>query len=258
MIEARNVSQDWIGATSSSKGRHNMSVKQILPGLYQITTTGLNVFLIDSGELILVDVGPPNNAKAIQKAVQAIGRQITDIRHILVTHCHRDHAGSLAAVKQITGAPAYMHPIGAAAVRMGKTRWENSTPPPNLLAKIIFNTITFRLAHGEGFEPAAVEYEVQDGDVIPIAGGIRAIHVPGHSGGQLAFLWEKNGGVLFVAEAAFIAFSLGPPFAYEDFEEVKGSLAKIAALDFDTACFCHGKTIVHGASDMFKQKWGTI
>jgi len=43
-----------------------MSVKQILPGLYQITTTGINVFLIDSGELILVDVGPPNNAKAIR------------------------------------------------------------------------------------------------------------------------------------------------------------------------------------------------
>jgi glyoxylase-like metal-dependent hydrolase (beta-lactamase superfamily II) len=234
-----------------------MSIKQISPGLYQISTTGNNAFLIDSGELILVDVGPPNNAKAIQKAVQAIGRQMTDIRHILVTHCHRDHAGSLAAVKQITDAPAYMHPIDAAAVRMGKTRWENSTPPPNLLAKIVFHTIAFRLAHGAGFEPAEVEYEVQDGAVLPIAGGIRAIHVPGHSGGQLAFLWEKNGGVLFAAEAAFISFRLGPPFVYEDFEEVMRSLAKLAALDFDTACFCHGKTIVHGASDRFKQKWGT-
>jgi glyoxylase-like metal-dependent hydrolase (beta-lactamase superfamily II) len=61
-----------------------------------------------------VDVGDPNNTKAIQKAVQAISRQMSDIRHILVTHCHRDHAGSLAAVKQITGAPAYMHPIDAA------------------------------------------------------------------------------------------------------------------------------------------------
>ena len=235
-----------------------MSVKQILPGLYQISSMGNNVFLMNSGELILVDVGTPNNTQAIQEAVQAIGRQITDIQHILVTHCHRDHAGNLAAVKQITGAPAYMHPIAAAAVRTGKTRWDYATSPPNLVKKIVFHTIGFRLAHGAGIEPAAVEYEVQDGEVIPVAGGIRAIHVPGHSGGQLAFLWENNGGVLFAAEAASNAFGLVPAFAYEDFEEMMRSLAKIAALDFDTACFCHGQTIVHGASAKFKQKWGTI
>lgn len=135
-----------------------MSVKQLLPGLYQISTMGINVFLIDSGELILVDVGPPNNAKAIQKAVQAIGRQITDIRHILVTHCHRDHAGSLAAVKQITGAPAYMHPIGAAAVRMGKTRRDYAKPAPGLINKLVVPIGIRLLAHGAGIEPAAVEY----------------------------------------------------------------------------------------------------
>lgn len=234
-----------------------MSVKQILPGLFQISNKGLNVFLIDQGELILVDVGPPNNAKAIQSAVQEMGREITDIRHILVTHCHRDHAGSLASVKQITGAPTYMHRIAAAAVRSGETRLGSAKPPPNLFGKIAFDTITVRLAHGAGIEPAEVEYEVQDGEVIPIAGGIRAIHVPGHSGGQLAFLWEKNDGVLFATESAFNAFGLHHAYVYEDLEEVMRSLAKLAALDFDTACFCHGKTIVHGASARFRQKWGT-
>jgi glyoxylase-like metal-dependent hydrolase (beta-lactamase superfamily II) len=235
-----------------------MSVKQILPGLYQISASFSNVFLIDSGELTLVDVGPPNSTKAIQKAVQAIGRQMTDIRHILVTHCHRDHAGSLAAVKQITGAPAYMHPIEAAAVRMGKTRRDYAKPAPGLFNTIGFRTIGVRVTHGAGIEPAVVEYEVQDGDVIPIAGGIRAIYVPGHSGGQLAFLWEKNGGVLFAAEAALNFFNLIPATVYEDFEEVMRSLAKLAALNFDTTCFCHGKTIVQGASAIFKQKWGTM
>lgn len=151
-----------------------------------------------------------------------------------------------------------MHPIAAAAVRTGKTRLDKARPAPGLLTKIVFHTINFRLAHGAAIEPSAVEYEVQDGEVIPIAGGIRAIHVPGHSGGQLAFLWEKSDGVLFVAEAAFITFGLSPPYVYEDFEEVKRSLAKIAALDFDTACFCHGKTIIHGASARFKHEWGTM
>ena len=135
---------------------------------------------------------------------------------------------------------------------------EYTRPVPGLLTKIAFNTIIIHFAHGSGIKPAEVEYEVQDGDVIPIAGGIRAIHVPGHSGGQLAFLWEKNGGVLFAAEAASINFGLSLPFFYEDHEEAMGSLAKIATFDFDTAGFCHGKTIVHGASAQFKQKWGPI
>jgi len=237
-----------------------MSMKQILPGLYQIAASFSNVFVIDSGELTLVDVGPPNSTKVIQKAVQAIGRQMTDIRHILVTHCHRDHAGSLAAVKQLTGAPAYMHPIDAAAIRMGKTRRDYAKPAPGLfnLNRIGFRTIGVRVTHGAGIEPAAVEYEIQDGDVLPIAEGIRAIHAPGHSGGQLAFLWEKNGRVLFAGEAAINFFNLVPATVYEDFEEVMRNLAKFAALDFDTACFCHGKTIVHGASAIFKQKWGTM
>ena len=105
-----------------------MSVKQISPGVYQISPSYYNVYLIDSDELILVDVGDPNSANAIQKAVQSIGKQMTDICHILLTHCHRDHAGGLAKIKQMTGAPVYMHPIEATAVRKGETRREFFKP----------------------------------------------------------------------------------------------------------------------------------
>lgn len=235
-----------------------MSVKQIVPGVYQISPSYYNVYLIDSEELILVDVGDPKSANAIQSAVESIGRQMTDIRHVLLTHCHRDHAGGLAKVKQMTGAPVYMHPIAASAVRKGETRREYTKPAPGLINKLIVPVVSGLLTHGNGIEPADVENEVQDGDVIPIAGGIRAIHVPGHSAGQLAFLWEKNGGVLFAAEAAFNNFGITPSVVTEDYEEAIRSLKKIAALDFDTACFCHGNAIVHGASSRFKQKWGTM
>ena len=235
-----------------------MSVKQIVPGVYQISPSYYNVYLIDSDELILVDVGDPNSANAIQNAVWSIGKQMTDIRHILLTHCHRDHAGGLAKIKRMTGAPVYMHPLEAAAVRKGETRREYAKPAPGLINKLIVPIVGGLLAHGNGIEPAEVENEVQDGDVIPIVGGIRVIHVPGHSAGQLAFLWDKNGGVLFAAEAAFNTFGIVPSNMGEDFEEAIRSLEKIATLDFDTACFCHGKAIIHGASSRFKQKYGTM
>jgi len=153
-------------AARSSKGVHVMSVKQISPGVYQISPSISNVYLIDSDELILVDVGDPKSANAIQKAVQSIGKQMTDIRHILLTHCHRDHAGGLAKIKQMTGAPVYMHPIEATAVRKGETRREFFKPAPGLIPKIIVPILTGPLAHGNGIEPADVENEVQDGDVL--------------------------------------------------------------------------------------------
>jgi glyoxylase-like metal-dependent hydrolase (beta-lactamase superfamily II) len=39
-------------------------------------------------------------------------------------------------------------------------------------------------------------------------------------------------------------------------ETGKRSLAKLAALDFDVACFGHGNPIVEGAADRFRKKWG--
>lgn len=231
-----------------------MSVKQIVPGLYAIPLGGVNAFLIASDELILVDTGVMKSADKILDAVQATGRQATDIKHILVTHWHPDHAGSLAALKRLTGAPAYMHPADAAVVRTGKAPMDLK-PAPGLINQILFRVV---IGAGEvAYDPAEVDHEVQDGDELPLAGGIHAIHVPGHCAGQLAFLWEKHGGVLFAADAASNVVRLGYSLGYQDFEEGKRSLSKLAALDFEIACFGHGKTIMPGASAKFKQKWGT-
>lgn len=229
-----------------------MAVKQVAPGLYTIPLGPVNAFLIDADGLTLVDTGYARSAEKVLAAVQAIGRQPTDIQHILVTHCHPDHAGSLAALKQITGAPATMHPLDAAVVRTGKVP-PHLKPGPGLV-----NNILFRLFIGFGpaeYDAAEIEHEVHDGDELAIAGGIRAIHVPGHCAGQLAFLWPEHGGVLFAADTASNMLGLGYSLGYEDLEEGRRSLAKIAALDFEIACFGHGQAIVQGASRRFRQKW---
>jgi glyoxylase-like metal-dependent hydrolase (beta-lactamase superfamily II) len=109
---------------------------------------------------------------------------------------------------------------------------------------------------GAEYDPAEIEHEVRDGEELPIAGGIRAIHLPGHSAGQLAFLWGEHGGVLFAGDAASNRTRLGYSLGYRDFEQGKRDLMRLAALDFDVACFAHGEAIVGGASARFRQKWG--
>ena len=176
------------------------------------------------------------------------------MRHILATHCHADHAGGLAELKDATGAPAYMYPTDAEMVRVGRAL-RPLTPTPGLL-----NRATFWLFLRNGPEtlPAtAVEHEVTDGKVLPLAGGIRAVHVPGHCAGQLAFLWPRHGGVLFAADAAAnVAGLLGLSPGYEDLEEGKRSAEKLTALNFEAACFGHGPAIRRGAWARFRKAYG--
>jgi glyoxylase-like metal-dependent hydrolase (beta-lactamase superfamily II) len=232
----------------------NVVTKQIVPGVYAIPLGPVNAFLIDEpGNLTLIDTGIPNSSQKILQAVQEIGRRPADVRHILVTHCHTDHSGSLAELKQATGAPAYMHPADAAMVRLGRTT-RPMTPSPGLIPRLM--VALFMRAAPTTILPTAIEYEVNDGAELPVAGGIKAIHAPGHCAGQLVFLWPRHGGVLFAADTASHMIRLGFSFIYEDLAEGQRSLTKVASQEFEVACFGHGSAIVGGAANQFRQKFG--
>jgi len=231
-----------------------MALKEIVPDLFQISLGMVNAFLIDSDDgLTLIDTGVAGSSEKILQAIRMLGRQPADLQHILVTHCHGDHTGSLAELKEKSDALAYMHLEDAAMVRVGQTM-RPVTPAPNLIAKILFRLFINRSGHNM-VAPAGIEQEVTDGQELPIAGGLTAIHVPGHCAGQLAFLWPQHGGVLFVADAAANIIRLGWSIVYEDLAEGKRSLAKLAGLEFETACFGHGKPIIRGASERFRRQW---
>ena len=103
-------------------------------------------------------------------------------------------------------------------------------------------------------EPIAVEHEVLDGETLPFA-GLRAVHTPGHTAGHLALLLPRDGGVLFVGDAAtnFLRLGYGP--IYEDVGAGRESLAKLAALDFEVAAFAHGRAILAHAGERFRARW---
>jgi glyoxylase-like metal-dependent hydrolase (beta-lactamase superfamily II) len=230
-----------------------MAAKVVVPGLWKVSLGIVNAFLLESNNgLALIDTGVPGSVEKILDAVRALGRAPADIQHILVTHCHIDHAGSLAELKRLTGAPATMHPENAAMVRTGKTL-RPLTPAPGLINGRL-GRLLLRFA-GAGIEAAEVEHEIQDGETLSIAGGLRAVHVPGHCAGQLAFWWPHHGGVLIAADAAANLFGLALHPVYEDLAEGERSLAKLAALEFEVACFGHGRLIRSGASGRFRQKW---
>ena len=228
-----------------------MAVRQVLPGLWQVGLGPVNAFLIDVGELTLIDTGVPGSAARITAAVESLGKSVTDIRHILITHCHPDHAGSVAEIKRLSGAPVYMHSADASLVRKGEAK-RPMRAAPGLLRGVLFNLFVSRAP--QHIQPCPVDYEIDGGTTLPIAGGLTALHAPGHCAGQLVFLWRRRN-VLFAADAASNMPVFGLSLGYEDLQEGLRSLAMIASLDFDVACFGHGRAMVGGASAEFRRKW---
>jgi glyoxylase-like metal-dependent hydrolase (beta-lactamase superfamily II) len=120
---------------------------------------------------------------------------------------------------------------------------------PGLMRKIFFTAF---VAFNSGkIEPSVVDREIDDGTELPIAGGLKAIHVPGHCAGQLAFLWPRRR-LLFAADACSNMMGLGYSLGYEDLALGQRALSKLVAFDFDVAVFGHGNPITTGASQKFR------
>jgi glyoxylase-like metal-dependent hydrolase (beta-lactamase superfamily II) len=228
----------------------------VVPRVYRfkIRMGYVNAYLIAADGLTLVDSGLTGQAGTIEKAIVEAGQAPTELQHILITHHHSDHTGSLAALVGATGAKAYVHPLDAPITRGDAPV---SRPNPKVLLGRILGPLIMRLQPSR-MPGVAIEREVSDGDQLPVAGGIQVIHTPGHTAGHVSYLWPQNGGVLFAGDAAGNFLGLGPPVGAggmftEDHDQAKESFRKLAGLEFDTACFGHGGPIRGKAHAAFRR-----
>ncbi len=228
-----------------------MATKQIAPGCFEISLGAVNVFLLESENgWALIDTGFAASTDRILAAFQQLGHSPTDIRHIIITHAHPDHIGSLAALQHATRATTYIHPADAAIARSG-TGFRPLTPAPGLMNGLMFRLFVRTNAK---VDAAAIDHEINAGDLLPFAGGLTAVHTPGHCAGHLAFHWPRQR-MLFAGDACGNLPRLGWSVGYEDIRVGKQSLEQLAKLDFDIACFGHGRAIQNDAAKQFRKRW---
>lgn len=229
--------------------------REVAPGVHEVPLGIVNAFLLeDRGAVVVVDTGRFGSGQRLLAAIGEIGRRPRDVRAILVTHCHADHSGSLAVVKEVSGAPAQMHAADAELVRRGQAM-RPSRPSPSLLGVLTRLGAPVMRKRFDRVPPASIETEIGDGYELPFLGGVRAIATPGHTAGHLSFLWPA-GGVLIAGDACANLGGLGLSTLYEDLETGRRSLARLAGLEFESACFGHGRSIRTGAAERFRRKWG--
>jgi metallo-beta-lactamase class B len=121
---------------------------RIYGNTYYVGTRGLTALLVTGGEgHVLIDAGLPNTAPVILENVRALGFAATDIKLILNSHAHYDHAGGIRALQLASGARVVLSEASAAAVERGKAVEDD---PQHAIA-FDFPAVpeVTRVAHGE-------------------------------------------------------------------------------------------------------------
>lgn len=210
----------------------------LAPGVVRIPTLGdfINSFAFTDvdGSVTLVDCGLKRAPARIVAGLAYIGKRPRDVTRIIPTHAHADHAGGASAMLGATGVAGIdAHEADADYLRQG-------SPPPR-------DTTTtggriFDRLPASGFSPVPVASELKHGDLIPVAGGIRVVHTPGHTPGHVSLLHEASG-VLITGDSIFNIWSRRTwPLAgfCTSFAQSKATAVILADLDYGIAAFTHG------------------
>lgn len=212
-------------------------MQEVIPNVY--TFTGLlvgRVYLLRDPEgLTIVDAGLSSASGKILAQLAKAGHQPSDVKRILITHAHPDHAGGLSALQQATGAQVLCHALEKPVIQgeIPIPRRESGLRPPKVILK-----------------PAPVGQTLDDGAVLPILGGLQAVFTPGHAPGHLAF-WLTEHRLLMTGDVIFYMLNrmtLPIPMATVDMAENKRSVRKLVDLQPDTVMFGHGQPIVGQAA----------
>ena len=217
-------------------------LNEIASGIYQIRGKRSNIFLLADKELTLIDTGMPGDDSVIREIINKIGRKPEEINHILITHSHMDHTGSLGAIKKTSNAKVVASKLEVDYIEGKKKKW---TIGREGFGGKIFKTIMFVFeTFVWKYEPANVDIPCSGGEILNLFGKIEVIATPGHSPGSLSFyLIEK--GIIFVGDALSSIPDLRPPLraGCSDYEEAILSVKKISELSFDICCCSHGEPI---------------
>lgn len=146
---------------------------------WYVGTDGLSSILITADDgLVLIDGGLPQSAAVIEANIRALGFDPLEIRTILVSHTHFDHAGGVAALQRLTGATVFTSEAGSVALASGMLAEDDPQYEPD---------------SGAGSFPAARSVvAIGDGDVVSVGSlDVRAVYTPGHTPGGVTWTWQS-------------------------------------------------------------------
>ncbi|PTT16238.1 MBL fold metallo-hydrolase [Microbacterium sp. HMWF026] len=216
---------------------------RLAPALHRLGNELVAAHLIVTPDgITLVDAGLPGFYADLVREMDAIGRPLSDIRGVVLTHGDVDHVGCSERLRRELGIPVYVHAADADRARGGdkpKTTVGPMRPGP------LLGFAAYAIRKGMRPQWLTEVREVADGDELDLPGRPRVIGMPGHSPGSIA-VFSPAVRAVFVGDALTTRHVLtgrrGPapaPFT-DDPAEALASLARIEDLDADWVLPGHG------------------
>jgi len=191
---------------------------------YMVGTCGISSILIvgDQGD-ILIDGGPEEAADLIAANIRRLGYRVEDIKYLLNSHEHPDHAGGLAKLQRMSGAQLVASPAQADVLRSGVPAKDD--PQLGILKPL---------------PPAHVDLIALNGQMIRLGNiAVTASATPGHTSGALTWHWGScDGGVCRqIVYADSLTPVSSPSYRFTDHplyvSAFRQSIATVAKLDCD-------------------------
>jgi len=224
---------------------------ELAPGVHSLGGTKggrVRAFLLDHGELTLVDTLFEDDARGVLAAIKALGRSPRDLARIVLTHAHRSHLGGLAALKRETGAKILAHEWEADIIS-GDRRAQPVTLRPTQSLRLMPFQLGLRFGRPKHV-PCPVDDAVDEDDQV---GPLQVLHAPGHTPGHLAFFWHERS-VLLAGDAIATWPELCPgwkPFTLNA-KQQGDSLRRMAALAPRVVGVGHGDAITENAAELVR------
>jgi len=178
------------------------------------------IYLLNLGELVLIDTGAGWSVDHIIGNIKKLGLDPKNLTKIILTHCHIDHIGGVPEIKKRFGSKLYIHKLDAPPLENGDpilsaANWyQTSFPPTPVDAK--FNLPEETLTIGEQ--------------------KIVCLHTPGHTPGSICIYLDKDGKRILFGQ------DLHGPLLEEfgsNLEDYGRSTKKLLDLDADILCEGH-------------------
>ncbi|MCK5547909.1 MAG: MBL fold metallo-hydrolase [Thermoplasmata archaeon] len=184
-------------------------------------------FLLSGAEgHVLVDTGTRGKEKTVVAFCASKEINPDDLRLIILTHGHHDHAGSANALSELTGAKIMIHAADESILSRGQT-----PPPKGINSWAKFLATMMRLIPSIGAFPTVNADNVIKTDISLEDFGIngRVLCTPGHTGGSVSVLLDT--GEAFVGDLCMNGFPMrrgaGEPIFADDIPAVYDSWKKL-------------------------------
>jgi glyoxylase-like metal-dependent hydrolase (beta-lactamase superfamily II) len=210
------------------------------------TGIGNTHIISNSRGVVVIDAGMPHQARRIAGKIRALGHSPQDVRLIVITHGHVDHAGSALALKRLTGAPIAMHRADA---RLTATA-DLKIPPGRNRAMDAAGRMIIRFGWAMPIEPFAPDVWLDDEQSLREFGiNARVVHTPGHTAGSISIALDD--GTLLVGDALLNIVRVSFPLWWEDAAQARASAHKILSLQPRVCYSGHGRPFSLRALDKF-------